>query len=405
MAEFVIKMADERGHVLEQTENGNSPGDVRDRFSQQGYLVYWVKPRSVLTGGQIRLPQRRKIRADQFVVFNQQFVTLVRAGLPILTSLDLLIRRQRNPFFRTVLQNVYDRVKAGELLSDAFAAQGAFPRIYTTTLLAGEKSGNLEEVVSRFISFQRLTIAFRKKLLASLVYPALLGVLVVIMLSFLVTYVIPQFATLYAAIGRPEAIPPITRVMLDIGVNARHYALPGAAGLLLLLFLLWRWRNSDSGALFLERLRARIPLFGEISLKHQVAVFARMLATLLAGGLPLVPALETAGASMQSRLVAASINQASVRVREGASLAKSLEESGTMPDLAVEMIEVGESTGALPAMLTSVAEFYEEDVQTALSAAMALIEPTILIFMGIIVAFVLISLYLPIFTLGAGGVR
>ncbi len=405
MAEFVIKMADERGHVLEQTENGISPSDVRDRFSQQGYLVYWVKPRSVLTGGQIRLPQRRKIKADQFVVFNQQFVTLVRAGLPILTSLDLLMRRQRNPFFRTVLQNVYDRVKGGELLSDAFAAQGAFPRIYTTTLLAGEKSGNLEEVVARFIAFQRLAIAFRKKLVASLVYPALLGTLVVVMLSFLVTYVIPQFATLYAAIGRPEAIPPITRVMLEIGVNARHHALPGAAGLLLLVFLFWRWRKSESGGLFLERLRARIPLFGEISLKHQVAVFARMLATLLAGGLPLVPALETAGASMQSRLVAASINQASVRVREGASLAKSLEESGTMPELAVEMIEVGESTGALPAMLTSVAEFYEEDVQTALSAAMSLIEPVILIFMGIIVAFVLISLYLPIFTLGAGGVR
>ena len=405
MAEFVIRMADERGHVLEQMENGTSLDEVRERFSQQGYLVYWVKPRGIFAGGQIRLPRRRKIKMDQFVVFNQQFVTLIRAGLPILTSLDLLIRRQRNPYFRTVLQNVHDRVKGGELLSDAFAAQGAFQRIYTTTLLAGEKSGNLEEVLNRYISFQRLGIAFRKKLLASLVYPALLAILVVVMLSFLVTYVIPQFATLYAAIGRPEAIPPITQFMLAIGIGARRYAILVVAILLIIVALVWRWASSDSGGLSLERLRARIPLLGEISLKYQVAVFSRMLATLLAGGLPLVPSLETAGASMQSRLIAAGIARASNRVREGASLSKSLEETGTIPDLAVEMIEVGESTGALPAMLTSVAEFYEEDVQTALTAAMALIEPAILIVMGIIVAFVLISLYLPIFTLGAGGVR
>ncbi|MGB9105497.1 MAG: type II secretion system F family protein [Terriglobales bacterium] len=405
MAEFVIRMADERGHVLERMENGVSSGEVRERFAQQGFLVYWVKPRSILAGGQIRLPRRRKIRVDQFVVFNQQFVTLIHAGLPILTALDLLLRRQRNAYFRSLLENVRDRVKSGELLSDAFAAQGAFQRIYTTTLLAGEKSGNLEEVLNRYIGFQRLAIAFRKKLLASLVYPALLAILVVVMLAFLVTYVIPQFATLYAAIGRPEAIPPLTQIMLAVGVGARHYAVPAVAVLLIVFALLWRWASSESGGIYLEHLRSRIPLLGDISLKYQVAVFARMLATLLSGGLPLVPSLETAGTSMHSRLLAKSIGKAAVRVREGASLSTSLEETGTIPDLAVEMIEVGESTGALPAMLTSVAEFFEEDVQTALTAAMALIEPAILIVMGIIVAFVLISLYLPIFTLGAGGVR
>jgi len=404
MAEFVIRMADERGHVLEQLENGASSGEVQERFVQQGYLVYWVKPRGILSGGKIRL-RRRKIKMDQFVVFNQQFVTLIRAGLPILTALDLLIRRQRNLYFHALLENVRDRVKSGELLSDAFAAQGAFPRIYTTTLLAGEKSGNLEEVLNRYIGFQRLAIAFRKKLLASLVYPTLLAILVVVMLAFLVTYVIPQFATLYTAIGRPEAIPPLTQLMLSIGVNAQHYAIPAVLVLLIVGALLWRWGTSESGGIYLERMRSRITLLGEISLKYQVAVFSRMLATLLAGGLPLVPSLETAGASMQSRLLANSIGKAAHRVREGASLSKSLEETRSIPDLAVEMIEVGESTGALPAILTSVAEFYEEDVQTALTAAMSLIEPAILIVMGIIVAFVLISLYLPIFTLGAGGVR
>ncbi len=405
MAEFVIKMADERGHVLQQMENGTSANDVRDRFSQQGYLVYWVKPRGVLAGGEIRLPQRKRVRTDDFVVFNQQFVTLIRAGLPILTALDLLIRRQRQPYFRSLLENVRDRVRGGELLSDAFAAQGVFPRIYTTTLLAGEKSGNLEEVLNRYINFQRMAISFRKKLLASLIYPALLAVLVVVMLTFLLTYVIPQFATLYAAIGRPEAIPPITQIMLDLGLGFQHYFVFVIIGVAIVIVGLWQWRRSESGALALEEARMRLPVLGGVWLKYQVAVFARMLATLLSGGLPLVPALETAGASMQSRFMSSGISRATVRVREGQSLARGLEETETMPDLAVEMIEVGESTGALPAMLTSVAEFYEEDVQTALTAAMSLIEPAILIVMGVIVAFVLISLYLPIFTLGAGGIR
>ena len=238
-------------------------------------MVYWVKPRGLLVGGQIQLPRRRKIRMDTFVVFNQQFVTLIRAGLPILTALDLLIRRQRNLYFRTLLQNVRDRVKSGELLSDAFAAQGAFQRIYTTTLLAGEKSGNLEEVLNRYISFQRLAMTFRKKLIASLIYPALLATLVVVMLAFLLTYVIPQFATLYTAIGRADAIPPLTQFMLAIGVGAQHYAIHAAAFLLLVFALVWRWSHSQAGGFALERLRARIPLFGEISLKYQVAMFAR----------------------------------------------------------------------------------------------------------------------------------
>lgn len=405
MADFVIKMADDRGHVLQKLESGASAGEIRERFSQQGYLVYWVKPRGILAGGDIRLPQRKKVKLDEFLVFNQQFVTLIKAGLPILTGLDLLVRRQRNPFFRSVLDNVHDRVKAGELLSESFAAQNVFPRIYTTTLLAGEKSGNLEEVLNRYIGFQRLALAFRKKLLASLVYPALLFTVVVVMLTFLVTYVIPQFATLYAAIGRPEAIPPTTAMLLDLGVTIRNYFPYIIFGLIVIGMVLWRWRGSEKGAGTIERFRLRIPVLGDIWMKYQVAIFSRMLSTLLSGGLSLVPSLETAGASMQSQLMRQGIATATVRVREGQPLSRSLEETKTMPDLAVEMIEVGESTGALPAMLISVAEFYEEDVQTALSAAMSLIEPLILVVMGGIVLFVLISLYMPLFTLGAGGVH
>src|SRR5271165_6840009 len=173
MAEYTIKMADERGHVLEQTENGASEAEIRDRFAQQGYFVYSIKGKGLLAK-EMGLPGRRKVRQDQFVIFNQQFVTLIHAGLPIIQSLELLIKRQRNPFFRSVLQNVRDRVRGGELLSEAFDAQKVFPKVYTTTLLAGEKSGNLEEVMGRYISFQRLAVSFRKKLVSSLVYPTLL---------------------------------------------------------------------------------------------------------------------------------------------------------------------------------------------------------------------------------------
>ena len=405
MAEFLIKMADERGHVLQQTEHGHNPAEVRDRLTQQGFLVYSVKPRGLLAGGELHLGGRRRVRTDQFVIFNAQFVTLIHAGLPILTAIDLLIKRQRNPYFRSLLEDVRGRVKAGELLSEAFAAQGVFPKIYTTTLLAGEKSGNLEEVLSRFISFQRLAISFRKKLTASLVYPALLMLLVICMLTFLVTYVVPQFANLYSQIALNSTLPPLTEFMLAAGVAAQKYFVFFLIALVLLIIGAWRWKNTEQGAIRIDRFRLRLPFLGDIWLKYQIAIFCRMLSTLLAGGLPPVPALETAGSSMQSRLVSSAVGQAAVRVREGRALSKSLEETKVFPELAVEMIEVGESTGALPAMLASAAEFYEEDVQTALTAAMSLIEPAILIVMGTIVAFVLISLYLPIFTLGAGGVR
>ncbi len=401
MAEFTIKMADERGRVLEQVESGFSASDVRDRFSQQGFLVYSIKPRGFVSSG-LRLGNRRKVKLDTFVIFNSQFLTLIRAGLPIVNALDLLIKRQRNKQFQALLENVRDRVKGGELLSDAFAAQGAFPKIYPTTLLAGEKSGNLEEVLSRYINFQRMAMTFRKKLKASLVYPALLSVLVTCMLIFLMTYVVPKFGELYATISTEKQLPALTLFMLAVGQNLQKLAPFVAVVVVLAVAGFWRWKNSDSGASLLDRARMRTPVLGGIWQKYQVAVFCRMLGTLLSGGLPLVPSLETSGSSMQSRSLADSILDASHKVREGRPLSASLEETNRFPELSVEMIEVGESTGALPAMLNSVAEFYEEDVQTALTAAMALIEPVILIVMGVIVAFVLLSLYLPIFTLGAG---
>jgi type IV pilus assembly protein PilC len=400
MAEYLVKMADERGRVIEQAENGFSEDEVRERYSQQGYLVYSVKPKGMLGRQALRLPARRRIKLSQFVIFNQQFLTLFRAGLPIVHGLELLAKRERNKFFKSVLENVRDRVKSGEPLSQAFEAQGVFPKIYSTTLLAGEKSGNLDEVLSRYLGFQRLALSFRKKLLTSLIYPTVLVVGVIVLITFLVTFVVPRFGALFADLGQP--LPAITMFTLTVALNIKRL-LPGivlvlAAG----LFVLYRWALTDRGGRQLDRVKLKLPIFGAIWLKYQVAALSRMLSTLLVGGLPLVPALETASQSMQSRLIRGAIATATQAVREGRSLSRSIENTELFPPLAVEMIEVGESTGALPAMLNSVADFFEEDVQNALAAAMALIEPVIMIFMGVVVAFILISLYLPIFSMGAG---
>jgi len=398
MAEFLIKVADERGRLVQQVESGFSESEVRDRFVQQGFLVYWVKPRGMLSSGSFKLRRGGKVKQSAFLVFNQQFLTLIKAGLPILSSLDLLIRRQKDAYLRSVLQNVRDRVKSGELLSDAFAAQGSFPKIYTSTLLAGEKSGNMEEVLTRFIGLQRMALTFKKKLVVSLVYPVLLITVVFFMLIFLVTYVVPQFAKLYEDMN--AQLPSVTVFMLALGNHSQQYGPFVAVAAVLLIVGLWRWKNTDRGADRIDRVLLGMPLLGDIWLKYQVANFARMLSTLLSGGMPLVPSLETAGSSMTSRRILNGVADAAIRVREGQPLAKSLEDQKMFPDLSVEMIEVGESTGALPAMLNSVAEFYEEDVQTALGAAMALIEPVILIFMAVVVGGILISLYMPIFSLG-----
>ena len=398
MNEFVVRLADDRGRVQEQTHAASTAEELRARFTQAGYLVYSVKERGNFGGG-----GRKKIKLDDFLVFNQQFLTLIRAGLPILGSLDLLARRQKQPDFRAQLEDVSARVRTGESISAAFDAQGGFPIIYTTTLLAGERSGNLEEVLQRFLEFQRVSLTFRKKLKASLIYPALLIVMVCGLFIFLISFVVPRFAQLYDQLG--TKLPTMTVFLLSLGQNAQSYGIYVLAAVAVLGFLAFRWTRTDAGANAVDRVRIGLPVLGQVWLKYQVGLFSRTLATLLTGGLPLVPSLETAARSIGSRQIGNAVFSSVEKVREGKGLSASLESTRVFPELAVEMIEVGESTGALPGMLNSVAEFFEEDVQTSLTAAMSLIEPAILIVMGVVVVTILIALYLPIFSLSAGGMH
>jgi type IV pilus assembly protein PilC len=397
MNEFIVKLADERGRVQEQTHAAATAEELRSRFTQAGYLVYSVKPRSTLGRS-----AKKKVKLDVFLIFNQQFLTLIRAGLPILSSLDLLAKRQKDLSFRAQLEDVGGRVKTGESISSAFEAQGTVPLVYTTTLLAGERSGNLEEVLQRYLDFQRVALTFRKKLRASLIYPAFLIVMVIGLFTFLITFVVPRFASLYAQLG--TKLPTLTLWLLTLGQNAQHYGLYVAPVLVGIGYLVVRWSKSEAGADLIDRVRIKTPVLGTVWLKYQVGLFSRTLATLLTGGLPLVPSLETAARSIESRSIAKAVRVSVETVREGKGLALSLERTGVFPELSIEMIEVGESTGALPQMLNSVAEFFEEDVQTSLAAIMSLVEPIILIGMGVVVVIVLIALYLPIFSLnGVGG--
>jgi type IV pilus assembly protein PilC len=391
MAEFTIRMADERGRLQEQVQTAASAEELRTRFTQAGYYVYSVRARGLRSS-------RRRVKLETFLIFNQQFLTLIRAGVPILHGLEMLTKNQKNQAFQTQLQAVSQRVRTGQSPSEAFEAQGGFPVIYTTTLLAGERSGHLEDVLSRYLSFQRISLTFRKKLIASLFYPALLIVMVLAMFLFLITFVVPRFGQLYDQIG--GHLPALTVFLLALGNNFQRYILYAIPVLALAGYGIFRWARTDAGGDRIDKVRLGLPIFGAIWQKYQVALFARTLSTLLEGGLPPVPSLETAARSISSRIIARAVRTSVVGVREGKTLSQSLIATRVFPELATSMVEVGESTGALPQMLNSIAEFFEEDVQNALTAALSLIEPAILIVMGIVVVTIMIALYLPIFSLG-----
>ncbi len=397
MAEFQLQYADATGQVHNQVVQGTSDQEVRERFSRQGYLVYGVKAKGGGLAAGLSFSGKKKLNLEKFLIFNQQFVTLIRAGLPILKSLDLLAERLTDPKLRPYINAVREDVRKGTLLSDAFRSQEVFPKIYVTSVMAGEKSGSLVEVLERYVTYQKLALGVRKKVLVSLMYPSVLIVLVLLLMVFLVTYVVPSFAALYSSMS--ATLPSMTLFLIAVGTSARSYILAWAGGILILGIIFVWWSRGEAARERLDRIRIKIPVLGDIWLKYQVAQFSRVLSTLLTGGIPLVHGLETSADSLGTPLLRKTLAKAGRTVREGQALSGSLAATGVFPPLSVDMIEVGESTGALPSMLSSVAEFYEDDVNTKMTAVLSMIEPAIMIFMGMFVAFVLIALYLPIFSL------
>jgi type IV pilus assembly protein PilC len=401
MGEFVCRVADANGRVFSHVEAAASVEEARQKLSDRGLYIYSVETRSSLISGMLGVRKERKISGNDFLILNQQFNTLIKAGLPILKALDLLATRATAPKLRPILVQVRDRVREGKSLSEAIEEAGVFSKVYSTAILAGEKSGNLSGVLDYYIAYQKVSTGVKKKIVASLVYPILLVVVAICIVSYLVTGVIPKFATLYRDLGVP--LPGPTQFLIALTVDYRVYILSAMGVFLLGIVGVFFWSRSEEGGAAFDRLVFRIPVLGDTLLKFQASQFCRTLSTLLTGGTPLVAALQTAAESISSQLVRGSVNQATQMVREGESLHGALAAGGVMPELAMDMIEVGESSGALAPMLNSVAEFYEEEVGLRLGAMVALIEPVILVFMGFLVAFILISLYLPIFSFSING--
>jgi type IV pilus assembly protein PilC len=399
MGEFVCRVADANGRVFSHVEAAASLAEARQRLTERGLYVYSVDQRKDLLSG-LRWRRERVVSGSDFLILNQQFNTLIKAGLPILKALDLLADRASSPKLRPVISQVRDRVREGKSLSEAVADAGVFSKVYSTSILAGEKSGNLAGVLDYYIAYQKVSSGVKKKIIGTLVYPALLVTLATIIVTYLVTSVIPKFATLYRDLN--VALPGPTQLLIAITLDHRLIVIGVLVGLFVLAVGIFLWSRTEQGGVLFDRLKFRLPVIGETLLKFQVAQFSRTLATLLTGGTPLVAALQTASDAIGSRLVRGAVAQSTQMVREGESLHGALAAGSVMPSMALDMIEVGESSGALAPMLISIAEFYEEEVSLRLATLVAIIEPVILVFMGLLVMFILISLYLPIFSFSAG---
>ena len=401
MGQFLCRVADADGRVFSHVEPANSLEEARQKLADRGLYVYSVESSGQRFADLFRRKSGRQVGGSEFLILNQQFNTLIKAGLPILKSLDLLATRASSPKLRPVISQIRDRVREGKSLSEAVAEAGVFSKVYSTAILAGEKSGNLSGVLDYYIAYQRVSTGVRKKILATLVYPVLLISVAIIIVTYLVTGVIPKFALLYRDLN--VELPGPTKLLIALTVDYRFVVLGAALLMAASAVGVFLWSRSEEGGTAFDRFKFRLPVIGDTLLKFQVAQFSRTLSTLLTGGTPLVAGLQTASDAITSKLLRSTVSQATQMVREGESLHSALASKGVMPELALDMIEVGESSGALSPMLVSVAEFYEEEVNLRLTALVSLIEPILLIFMGLLVAFILISLYLPIFSFSMMG--
>ena len=396
MPEFILKVGTPEGDITERHVRAESLRAAVAEMQRLGMHVFESK-RGAMAARDFMPRFGKVISIDHFLLFNQELLALVRAGLPIVQSFDIMLERQKNVRFREILNEIREKITSGVALSDAFAAYGnLFPPIYSTSLRAGERSGDLEGVLKRFLRYQKMISSLRRKVVGALIYPAILVLLSSAMIFVMMTYVVPKFAEFFAGFG--AELPWFTALMIQTAQVMRENILVIVLGTIVGGFLLNRWVKT-SGRLVWDRFKLRIPLVGGVLHRFAIMQFTQSLGTLLAGGTPMVPAIEIASQSVTNQLVATKIAGIVQNVREGEPLWRSLDNTGVVSDLAVEMIKVGESTGALTEMLANVSEFYDEEIEARLSRMVAAIEPLILVLMGIVIAVLLYAFYLPLFRL------
>jgi type IV pilus assembly protein PilC len=401
MAEYVCRIGTPTGEIVTRTIEATAERDLRTKLEREGFRVF-----SVVASGSAGLRRAiggeargHKIKTEDFLLFNQQLSALLRAGLPILQAIGILRKRVSNEQLKTVLENVEEKIRAGLALSQAFAAQGdIFPRIYVASILAGERSGSLDEVLMRYVSYQKTITEARRKIKKSLTYPTLLLSASIILVMVLSTYVIPQFMKLYGGVGA-QSLPTVTVAVVTIAdfiSTNLIWLIPTIIGTV--IFLLF-WRRTPNGRLRIDQWTLRLPIAGETVRMLTIAQFTRSLATLLAGGITLPESVEIASESITNRALRESSSGVLTGIREGRPFTESLEASGWVSELALDMIGVGERSGALREMLDEVANFYDGEVEVRLNTITTFIEPVILIFMGSLVMTILLAMYLPLFNM------
>ncbi len=391
--DYVCKVGTPTGEVVEETFTASDESTLRAELEQRGYYLFAVRRGLSLRDLGLR---RDRIRSDLLLLFAQELAALLKAGLPLLQSLDVMLERQRDPLFRRSLGAVREKVKSGVALSDAFKAEGGlYPPILAASLVAGERSGSLEGVLRRLVQYLRLTQALKKKAIAASVYPMLLLVMMGALFAVMFIKVIPQFEGFYE--GMDVQLPWITRALMTASALVKANLL----WIALVLAGAWAagslWARREASRLVIDRAFLRLPYFGRLMRMYATSQFARTLSALLQGGLPLLNSLEVASSSVANRAMGAAIASAAHQIREGRSLTTALESSGMVEDLTLEMVKVGEQTGALGDMLTSVADFYDEELETSLQKVLSLVEPVLLVFMAFVVAGMLLAFYLPMF--------
>jgi type IV pilus assembly protein PilC len=398
--EFRCRLASPNGEILEGVYAAENELRLRHELEEKGLFVLSLQPKGSIGGFSIRMPQRHSVPTREFLVFNQELATLLKAGMPLVQSLDLLRRRVETPAFRTVLDDVYERVRSGTALSDAFNAHAdLFPRVYMASLLAGERSGSLDAVLRRYVEYTKIIATVKRKTVSALVYPAILVTLALVLVAIIVLKVVPAFSDFYDSFG--AQLPFATRMILRISnvVREEFVFIIGAIVAAAIAAVVWVKRPGQKARF--DHLLLRLPVLGQIAAKFGTSQMARTLATLLTGGLPLVNALDIASQSIGNQYLAGQLEIVSARVREGQSFAGALEARRVFPDVAVKMAEVGESTGALQDMLNTVADFYDEEISTNMERFVTLVEPMLLVFMGIVIAGLLLALYMPLFQLSS----
>jgi type IV pilus assembly protein PilC len=391
--EYVCRVGTPSGEVVERAFSAPDERALRADLEQQGLYLLSIRRGLSLSALQLRRP---RVQPGMLLVFAQELAALLKAGLPLFQSLDVMLERQRDPVFHRSLATVREKVKSGTALSDAFRQEGElYPPIFSASLVAGERSGNLDQVLRRFSSHLRLNQSLKKKAVSASVYPIVLLAMMGVLVAVLLVWVIPQFRSFYEGLG--AELPLATRLLLGVATAVRANLVWILLGIGILGLSAVYWLRREGSGVTLDGVLLRVPYFGGLMRMYATSQLMRTLSTLLAGGLPLLNALEVAAASIGNRAMARAVGGATGRIREGASLTSALESTGMLEALPLEMVKVGEQTGALGDMLGAISEFYDEELDTQMATVLSLVEPVLLVLMAVIVAAMLLAFYLPMF--------